>query len=149
MASQEGTNQDQMVDAGIDLRSATKSIWETLSEDPQMAGFLEMFRKLGIDAYLRGPDNSTVFAPQGLSADALAGREDEELESVLRSHILGRAVTLDELRTTTGVETIEKTSLTVERNGQETTVNGVRIVRPDIPCTNGVVHVVERPLMEA
>jgi hypothetical protein len=39
--------------------------------------------------------------------------------------------------------------LTVARNGQETTVNGVRIMRPDIPCTNGVVHVVERPLIEA
>ena len=36
-------------------------------------GLNALFESIGIDAYLHGPDNSTVFAPQGLSADSLAG----------------------------------------------------------------------------
>lgn len=57
----------------------------------------------------------TIFAPQ--SADALAGKSDEDLDAILRGHILGRAVTLDELRTATGVKTVAGTSLRIERDG--------------------------------
>ncbi len=74
------------------------------------------------------------------------GKNDDDLDAALRSHLLGRAVTLDELRTTDAVVTLEHTELRVERQGNETLVNGVRLVRPDVPCTNGVVHVIERPL---
>jgi uncharacterized surface protein with fasciclin (FAS1) repeats len=141
MASQEGTNPDQMVDAGIDLREATTSAEQFLSQDPQLAQFLELFRKLHTEGLLNGPDLVTVFAPQ--SVEELMGKSDDELDSALRSHLLGRAVTLDELRTTTAVKTLENTELRIERRGKDTFVNGVRIIRPDVPCTNGVVHVVE------
>lgn len=142
MASQEGTNQDQMIDAGVDLREATTSAEEFLSQDPQLAQFLELFRKLNMDGLLNGPDLVTVFAPQ--SVEGLMGKNDDDLDSALRSYLLGRAVTLDELRTTTAVQTLEGTEIRVEHPGNDTLVNGIRIVRPDVPCTNGVVHVIER-----
>src|SRR5947209_10177768 len=123
MASQEGTNQDQMVDAGIDLREATTSAEQFLSQDPQLAQFLELFRKLNMEGLLNGPDLVTVFAPQ--SAEELMGRNDDELDSALRSHLLGRAVTLDELRTTEAVQTLEDSELRIERQGNDTLVNGV------------------------
>src|SRR5437660_1371532 len=102
MASQEGTNQDQMIDAGIDLREATTSAEQFLSEDPQLAQFLDLFRRLGTQSLLNGPDLVTVFAPQSL--ERLMGKNDDDLDSALRNHLLGRAVTLDELRTTTAVQ---------------------------------------------
>lgn len=145
MASQEGINQDQMVDAGIDLREATTSAEQFLSEEPQLAQFLELFRKLNMNGLLNGPDLVTVFAPQ--SVEGLIAKNDDELDSALRGHLLGRSVTLDELRTTTAVQTLEDTELRIERQDNDTLVNGVRIVRPDVPCTNGVVHVVERALI--
>ena len=145
MANREGIQRDQRV-TGADVRAATRSIRETMSDDPQLAGFLEMFRKSGIDSLLDAPGLVTLFAPQGLSSGALAGKAGQDLESTLRGHILGRAVTLDELRTTTGIATIAHTLLSIDRDGVETNVNGIRIVRPDVPCTNGVIHVIERPI---
>jgi uncharacterized surface protein with fasciclin (FAS1) repeats len=145
MADQEGINQNQMVDAGIDLRGATTNICDTLARDPKLTGILELFRKVNMDAMLDGPDLVTLFAPQ--STDTLAGQDGDELMSALRGHMLGRAVTLDELRTTSGVITLARSTLKIERDGTGARVNGVRIVRPDVPCTNGVLHVIERALV--
>jgi hypothetical protein len=92
MASQEGTNQDQMVDAGIDLREATTSAGQFLSQDPELAQFFELFRRLNMQGLLNGPDLVTVFAPQ--SVEGLMGKNDDDLDSALRGHPLGRAVTI-------------------------------------------------------
>lgn len=145
MANQEGINQDQMVDAGIDQRLATHSILATIEADKRLKSVLDAFRVAGMEGYLNGPDLATLFAPQNGFGD-IAAMDDVALSSMLRGHLLGRAITEDELRTTTAVETLEETTLRVEASGNETRVDGARIVQPDIECTNGVIHVVDRPV---
>lgn len=144
MASQEGTNQDQMVDAGIDLREATSTAADALSNDSRIADFYELFLHLNMQGYLQGPDLVTVFAPQ--SVDGLAGLSDDDLGPILRKHLVSGAFTLDELRTSGTAKNLEKEPLRIERRAEDVLVNGVRVIRPDIPCTNGVVHTIERAL---
>src|SRR5437763_7363458 len=115
MASQEGTNQDQMVDAGIDLREATGSAADALSNDSKMADFYELFLHLNMQGYLQGPDLVTVFAPQ--SADGLTGLSDDDLGATLRKHLVGGAFTLDELRTSGTAKSLEREPLRIELRG--------------------------------
>ena len=145
MADQEGLNQDQMVDAGIDEALATRYIDETLEQDPELSPFLELFQRAGLRGYLHGPDLVTLFVPQAGLND-LSSLDEERLSTVLRAHMVGRAITESELRTTTSLLTLEKTDLSISRDGANTRIGDTRIVRADIECTNGVVHLVERPL---
>jgi uncharacterized surface protein with fasciclin (FAS1) repeats len=57
--------------------------------------------------------------------------------------MLGRAVTEDVLRTVNAVETLDGASVRIERRGADTLVGGARILRPDVECVNGVIHVVD------
>ena len=144
MAYQEGTSKDQMVAPSTDSRLETKSILETMDQDPELRPVADLFRKAKMDGYLGGPDLVTVFAPR---KDALpAAGKDGDLNSLLRRHMLGRAVTEDALRSVDAVDTLDGSSVSIERRNAETLVAGAKIVRPDVECTNGVIHVVDKAL---
>ena len=106
MADQEGINQDQMVDAGIDMRLATRYIDETLASDPDTQPFLELFKRAGMRGYLHGPDLVTLFVPRAGSWNGVEGKSEDQLSDFLRGHLLGRAVTEDELRTSQSLQTL-------------------------------------------
>src|SRR5579884_3663210 len=143
MAYQEGiTTADQMVTPSTDARLETKYMLDTMDADPELRPLADLFRRAGMDGYLHGPDLLTLFAPR---ADALSGidaSDPDDVSTVLRSHMLGRAVTEDELRTATAVESLERTKIPIARDGAETRVGSAKIVRADIECTNGVIHVI-------
>ncbi len=133
-----------MVDAGIDLALSTRYIEETFASEPDLSGVLDLFRKARMTRYLHGPDLRTVFAPLN---DALADAgtlSEDDLASLLRHHILGRAVTEAELRTASSIQTLAGDALTVSRDGATTRIGNARIIRPDVECTNGVIHVIDR-----
>jgi uncharacterized surface protein with fasciclin (FAS1) repeats len=144
MAYQEGiTTADQMVTPSTDARLETKYMLDTMDEDAELHPLADLFRRAGMEGYLRGPDLLTLFAPR---ADALSGidaDDPDKISALLRTHMLGRAVTEDELRTATAVESLERTEIPIAREGAETRVGGARIVRADIECTNGVIHVID------
>jgi uncharacterized surface protein with fasciclin (FAS1) repeats len=85
----------------------------------------------------------TVFVPSGETVKNLGDADEDGLSSLLRGHMLGRAVTEAELRTAERLMTLEKTDIRISRDGATTRVGEARIVRGDIQCTNGVVHVID------
>jgi uncharacterized surface protein with fasciclin (FAS1) repeats len=146
MASQEGTNKDQMVDAGINMKLATHSILDTIAADHDLTKLSDAFQKAGMQGYLDGPDLITLFAPDDGALEPLDTRDTEGLATLLRRHIVARAVTEAELRTSDHIETMEHNTVPISTNFTETLLGKARIVRPDIECTNGVIHVIDHVL---
>lgn len=141
MSYQEQTTTDQTVATTRDERMATHSLAETLDAEPSLGRFAEMLRATGLNRGLQDGEWITVLAPQDEALASSAG--GSEPEPFLRSHIIQGALTLDEIRRAGRLRTKEGGDLPVHVSGDEVRVGNARIVRADIHCTNGVIHVID------
>ena len=133
MADQDGISVNQTVDSDIDTRLMTKTIMETLASDPALKQAADAYRRAGLEAKLSALEALTVFAP----AD---GRGDED---ALRRAMLALPVTEAELRRSGKFKLHDGTMVLVTVAGEVTQVGKARMVRSDIQCTNGVLHVLD------
>ena len=105
----------------------------------------------GLAEELQGEGPFTVLAPRlgDVEADSLLNRP-QLLEEVLRQHIVtGEALTVDEIRSQEALAAMGGGELQVTTPDDTTTrVNGATIRERNISATNGVVHVIDRTLLE-
>jgi uncharacterized surface protein with fasciclin (FAS1) repeats len=122
------------------------------------AGSFKTLAKLLADADLvgvmKGPGPYTVFAPSDdafakVPADVLAslGKDKSRLQAVLTYHVLTSKWTTDDIKLVKQTGTAQGKSVTFGSAGGVITVNGAHIVKPNIDCTNGIIHVVDAVLL--
>ncbi len=132
------------------------SILETIETQEDLSEFLNLVRIAGLDDMLRNRGPFTVFAPtdeavRSLSAEALQDLKEnpQRLADVLQWHVVVGELYSGEvpaMRNPT-IKTMQGAELDVSRIGEDIVVNDARIVRADIECDNGVVHVIASVLM--
>lgn len=138
MSYQEQTTQNQTVAPTVDERLATHDLFDTAQADASLSRFVEAVRSAGLEPVLHGPDLLTILAPAN---DAF--RAGESAADSVAKQILRGAYTEAELRSSPSIKTLNGTEARITRDGGELRVGGVRILRSDIECTNGVIHVVD------
>lgn len=143
MASQEGINQDQTVTPGIDQRLQTHTIGETLSGLDQCSVFRDLVRGAGVDARLRLSGLQTLLAPDNRAMD---GVKPDDIETFLDAHLLPGAVESFDLRRCKTIRNTAGETLPVQMDGGTIRIGSATIVRSDIACTNGVLHIVDAAL---
>ncbi len=119
-------------------------------------GFTTLLRALKAATFtdtLRTPGPYTLFAPSDeafarLTPHALEAlmRDVKKLKMILAYHVVSGAVGSKALKTGT-MRTIEGSSITVAVKGGVITVNGAKIVQPDIAASNGLIHVIDAALL--
>jgi uncharacterized surface protein with fasciclin (FAS1) repeats len=103
---------------------------------------------------MKGPGPFTVFAPTDeafakvpkANLDALA-KDKAKLQEVLKYHVLTSAWRASDIKLVKGTGTVQGKSVSFGAEGATLTVNGAKIVKPDVICTNGVVHVIDAVLL--
>jgi uncharacterized surface protein with fasciclin (FAS1) repeats len=122
------------------------------------AGSFKTLAKLLTDADLitvmKGPGPYTVFAPTDdafakVPADVLAGlgKDKAKLQEVLKYHVLTSKWTTDDIKLVKQTGTVQGKPVTFGASGGVMTVNGARIVKPNVDCSNGMVHVIDAVLL--
>jgi uncharacterized surface protein with fasciclin (FAS1) repeats len=122
------------------------------------AGSFKTLAKLLTDADLvgvmKGPGPYTVFAPTDeafakVPKDVLDGlaRDKKKLQDVLTYHVLTSKWSSDDIQLVKKTGTAEGKSVEFGSSGGALTVNGAKIVKADIDCTNGMIHVIDTVLM--
>ena len=122
------------------------------------AGSFKTLAKLLTDADLiavmKGPGPYTVFAPTDdafskVPADVLAGlgKDKAKLQEVLKYHVLTSKWTTDDIKLVKQTGTAQGQSVTFGAAGTTLTVNGAKVVKPNIDCTNGMIHVIDAVLL--
>lgn len=121
------------------------------AEDGEFSQFLEAVDYTGLRELLESDGPYTIFAPTDeafakLSSD---GREmllhdHTDLRGMLRYHIVKGVVTSEDVRRLGSVRSLEGRELSFYKWGEQTTVNGALIVKPDIVCKNGIIHAIDR-----
>ena len=128
--------------------AASQGQFKTLIQAVQAAGLTEK---------LAAPGPYTVFAPTDAAFSALPKAtldqllqpaNKQQLIKVLSYHVIPGGITSQQL-TSGEVKTIEGSpvKITVDRASNSITVNNAKVTQPDIPASNGIVHVVDQVLL--
>jgi uncharacterized surface protein with fasciclin (FAS1) repeats len=122
------------------------------------AGSLKTLAKLLTDAELvavmKGPGPYTVFAPTDeafakVPKDVLEGlaRDKAKLQEVLKYHVLTSKWTTDDFKLVKQTGTVQGKPITFVVSGGAVTVNGAKVIKANVDCTNGMVHAIDAVLL--
>lgn len=122
------------------------------------AGGFKTLAKLLTDADLvgvmKGPGPYTVFAPTDeafakVPKDVLDGlaKDKAKLQDVLKYHVLTSKWTTDDIKLVKQTGTAQGKPVTFGAAGGALTVNGARVIKANIDCTNGMVHAIDAVLL--
>ena len=122
------------------------------------AGSFKTLAKLLADADLitvmKGPGPYTVFAPTDeafakVPKDVLDGlaKDKAKLQDVLRYHVLTSKWTTDDIKLVKQTGTAQGKSVVFGTADGAITVNGAKIIKPNVDCTNGMVQVIDAVLL--
>lgn len=119
--------------------------FKTLVKAVQAAGLVETLKG-------RGP--FTVFAPTDdafakLPKNTLDGllMDKQKLTGVLTYHVVAGKVMAAEVTKMTGAKTVEGANLTFAVKDGSVMVNNAKVIKADIPASNGVIHVIDTVLL--
>ena len=122
------------------------------------AGSFKTLAKLLTDADLvgvmKGPGPYTVFAPTDEAfakvpkdvLDSLA-KDKAKLAEVLKYHVLTSKWTSDDFKLVKQTGTAQGKPVSFVVSGGGVTVNGAKVVKANIDCTNGMIHVIDAVLL--
>jgi uncharacterized surface protein with fasciclin (FAS1) repeats len=103
---------------------------------------------------MKGPGPYTVFAPTDeafarVPKDVLdgLGKDKARLAEVLKYHVLTSKWTTDDIKLVKQTGTAQGKPVQFGASGGELTVNGAKIVKPNVDCTNGMIHVIDAVLL--
>ena len=101
---------------------------------------------------LKGPGPFTVFAPTdeafaklpaGTLQDLLKPDNKAKLQGILTYHVVAGKVMAADVVKITSAKTVNGQSLTIKVDGGKVMVDGANVVKTDIECSNGVIHVID------
>ena len=146
---------DDPVDPGNDNDSdVEQTIAEMVGEDENFATLFEALQQVGFDASLSDTTETfTVFAPDETAFSFLDSSvlldQDEALSSVLGYHIIaGQAILTADLENGEAtVETLSGDEFTVQVTESGVFIEGAEVIQTDVEAVNGVIHVIDRPLL--
>ncbi len=108
----------------------------------------------GLVETLKGPGPFTVFAPTDeafakVPADVLKGllADKAALTQILTYHVVAGKATAADVAKTSWAKTVEGQSVWLRSTGDSVMVDDARVVKADIVCSNGVIHVIDTVLM--
>jgi uncharacterized surface protein with fasciclin (FAS1) repeats len=122
------------------------------------AGSFKTLAKLLTDAELidvmKRPGPYTVFAPTDEAfakvpkdvLDSLA-KDKAKLQEVLKYHVLTSKWTTDDIKLVKQTGTVQGKPVQFGTSGTAMTVNGAKIVKPNVDCSNGMIHVIDAVLL--
>lgn len=136
-----------MADAG--------NIVAVAKETPDLSILVEAVAAAGLVETLEEPGPYTVFAPTNEAFEALGPKLEEllepankeELAEILTYHVAAGDVESGELENGQMIETVQGEDVEIAIEGEEVTVNGAKVVIPDVAASNGVVHVIDEVLL--
>jgi uncharacterized surface protein with fasciclin (FAS1) repeats len=113
-------------------------------------------RAADLETTLRSAGPFTVFAPTDEAfarlppgtVDSLLRPENKaKLQQVLEYHVVAGRVPSSEVVKLAGVKTLAGEEVAIGTEGGGVQVGAANVVKPDVVCKNGVVHVIDRVLL--
>ncbi|MDW8052548.1 MAG: fasciclin domain-containing protein [Armatimonadota bacterium] len=140
--------------ASLSPTAGKKDIVDTAVEAGQFKTLVKLVQEAGLVDTLRGKGPFTVFAPTDdafaklpkAQVDALL-KDKEALKRVLLYHVAQGKYMAKDVVKQRSLKTMQGQSIRIRVQGNVVRVNDARMVKADIECTNGVIHVIDRVIL--
>ncbi len=105
---------------------------------------------------LKGAGPFTVFAPTdeafaklpaGTVEDLVKPENKAKLQAILTYHVVPGAVKAADVMHLTSAKTVNGKEVTIKVVGGSVHVDGATVVKADIECTNGIIHVIDAVIL--
>jgi uncharacterized surface protein with fasciclin (FAS1) repeats len=127
-----------------------KNIVETAVAAGSFNTLVTAVKTAGLVETLSGPGPFTVFAP---TDDAFAKlpegtipallQDKDKLTSILTYHVVAGKVMASDVVDLSSAETVNGKSLTIKVKDGKVMVDNAMVIKTDIVCSNGVIHVID------
>lgn len=132
----------------------SKNIVETAAGSKQFSTLVSLVKKAGLVNTLSGKTAYTVFAPTNAAFAKVPKKtlnmlleNKSMLRKVLLYHVLPGKVPASKVVSTKSAKTAEGASVQFSVRGKTAYVNESKIVKTDIECSNGIIHVINAVLI--
>ncbi|MEH2269399.1 MAG: fasciclin domain-containing protein [Nostoc sp.] len=128
--------------------AASQGQFKTLIQAVQAAGLTEQLAAPGPYTVFAPTDTAFSALPKATLNQLLQPANKQQLVRLLSYHVIPGGITSQQL-ISGEVKTLEGSpvKITVDRASNSITVNNAKVTQPDIPASNGIVHVVDRVLL--
>jgi uncharacterized surface protein with fasciclin (FAS1) repeats len=134
--------------------AAQKNIVETAAGSKQFSTLVSLVKKAGLVGTLSGKGPYTVFAPTNAAFAKVPkktltelGENKSELRKVLLYHVLPGRVPASKVTMLESAKTAEGAEVQFSVRGKSAFVNESKIIKTDIGCSNGIIHVINAVLI--
>jgi uncharacterized surface protein with fasciclin (FAS1) repeats len=133
-----------------------KDIVDTAVAAGDFTTLVAAVKAAGLVETLKGEGPFTVFAPSDMAFGKLpAGTVDsllkpenkEKLVAILTYHVVPGKVMAADVVKLTEAKTVQGKAAKVKVDGDTVMIDGAKVVKADIPCSNGVIHVIDAVIL--
>ncbi len=137
-------------------QAAEKDIVDTAVGAGDFTTLVAAVKAAGLVETLKGDGPFTVFAPTdaafaklpaGTVESLLKPENKDKLVAILTYHVVPGKVTAADVIKVTEAKTVQGKSVKVKVDGGTVMIDGAKVVKADIPCTNGVIHVIDAVIL--
>jgi uncharacterized surface protein with fasciclin (FAS1) repeats len=133
---------------------AEMDIIETAASSEDFTTLVAAVKAAGLVDALKGEGPFTVFAPTDEAfAELPEGtleallKDTEQLTSILTYHVLAGAVRAEQVVGLDKAETLNGQDVRISTGSDGVMINGAMVIATDIPCSNGVIHVIDKVIL--
>ena len=117
--------------------------FKTLAAALQAAGLVDTLKSKGPFTVFAPTDEAFAKLPAGTLEDLLKLENKEKLAAILTYHVVPGKVLAVQVTKMNSAKTVNGQSLTISVNGGTVMVDNAKVVKTDILCSNGVIHVID------
>ena len=117
--------------------------FKTLVAALQAAGLVDTLKGKGPYTVFAPTDEAFAKLPAGTVEDLLKPENKEKLTAILTYHVVPGKVMAAQVSKMKSAKTVNGESLAISTNGGVVMVNNAKVIKADILCSNGVIHVID------
>ena len=121
--------------------------FETLTIALQAAGLVDTLKGDGPFTVFAPTDEAFAKLPGGTVEDLLEPENGDHLVAVLTYHVVPGNVSSAEVVELKSADTVNGKAVTIAADGSSVRINQARVVKTDIPASNGVIHVIDEAIL--
>lgn len=133
---------------------AEKDIVDTAIAAGQFKTLVKLVQEAELVDALRGKGPFTVFAPTDEAfaklpksqVEALL-KDKEALRRVLLYHVVSGKVMASDVTKLRSAKTLQGQNISIRVRNNTVNINDAKVVKADIVCTNGVIHVIDKVIL--
>ncbi|MFM7135865.1 MAG: fasciclin domain-containing protein [Planctomycetota bacterium] len=140
----------------VSYKAEAKDIVDTAVAAGDFSTLVAAVKAAGLVETLKGDGPFTVFAPtdaafaklpEGTVASLLKPENKDKLVAILTYHVVPGKVMAADVVKLTEAKTVQGKAAKVKVDGGTVMIDGAKVVKTDIPCSNGVIHVIDAVIL--